>query len=218
MQGRLVIEDSATDALVSSKSVAVPDKGTTVLQDQHLRSISLEKGNLEAYYADADDFVNATQRVTFKTLFGDEEYKVAAAYYTNTNPDLDNGYVFPYNACGNLTARSFKSYLDWVKNKSAYHTGVECRYDDYYLSVSTPATAREDARFVVLCVRLRDGEEFEKTTSVKPNKRVLQTQAYYDEQGEVNPFRFASHWYPQVFTDAAKTKTKQLTAKDFIND
>ena len=217
-QGRLVIEDSATDTLISSKSVAVPDKGSTVLKDQHIRSVSLSRGNLETCYADPADFVNASQKVTFKTLFGDEEYRVAAAYYTNINPDLDGGYVFPYNACGNMTKRSFKSYLDWVKNKSAYRTGVECRYDDYYLSINTPATAEDDARFVILCVRVREGEEFEKTTKTKENKRVLKTQAYYDERGEVNPFRFAEHWYPEVYTDAAMTKTKRLSAKDFTND
>ena len=218
VQGRLVIEDTSTDTLVSSKSVAKPDKGSTVLKDEHLRSISLEKGNLETCYAAPENFVNSTQRVTFKTLFGDEEYKVAAAYYTNINPELDNGYVFPYNAWGNMTERSFKSYLDWIKNKSAYTTGVECKYDDYYLSISTPATAEEDARFVILCVRLRDGEEFEKTTNTKTNKRVLKTQAYYDEQGEQNPFRFASHWFPEIYTNSDRTKTKQLTAKDFENE
>ena len=213
--GQLIIEDCGVDSIVNAneKNAVIMDKGSTVLENQHLRSITLKKSNLEAYYATAEDFINASQLVTFRTLFDDEEYKVVAAYYVNTDPDKDDGYVFPYTAYGNLTERSFKSYIDWVKTMSEFTTGEKLPYDGYYLSVNSPAAKQKDTRFVILCVRV-DGD-FEKTTSTKANKRTYKTQSWYDENGKENPFRFAAQWYPEIYTNDERTETKKLTAKDF---
>ncbi len=216
--GRLVIEDAGVDVAVAKSKkggTAVMEYGGTVLQKQHLRSVALPKDSLETQYATAQAYVNAGQRVVFKTLFGDEEYKVVAAYYANTDPDKDSGYVFPYNAWGNLTKRSYQSYIDRVNTRSLYLTGNRLDYADYYLSVNMPTGTQEDARFVLLCRRVEKDESFEKTETTKENKRIHHTQAWYDEHGEQNPYRLAADWYPEIYTDAALTKTKQLTAEDF---
>ncbi len=216
--GEIVFDDSGRAFSVSgsnNKGEGHMDFGGTVLKEQHLRSVSLDTNPLEKYYSNAKSFVASKQRVVFRTLFGDEEYRVVAAYFANTNPDNDNGYVFPYNAWGNMTKKSFNSYIDRVKTRSLYHTTAELHYSDSYLSVNMPTDSEVDSRFVVLCVKVRDGEEFSKITSTRKNTRIRKTQAWYDENGEKNPYYLAAKWYPEIYTDAKLTKTKQLSAKDF---
>ena len=217
--GKLVISDTSTDVLVNGSGndgAAVLEFGGTVLKKQHVRSIALDSGeSLEKDYSTAAAFKNASQLVTFRTLFDDEEYKVIAAYYANTNPDNDDGYVFPYNAWGNMTERSFKSYIDRVGTRSLYLTGIETNYEDCYLSINMPTSTEPDSRFVVLCKRVNKDEKFEKTLKTKPNRRIRKTQKWYDENGEDNPYKLAAKWYPEIYVNKEKTKTKQLTAKDF---
>ena len=218
VMGRIVIEDTGTDVLAGSEKdgvAAFAEKGSSVLTDQHVRSVALRDSGLEKYYATPEAYVNASQLITFKTLFDDEQYKVVAAYYANTNPKNDNGYVFPYNAYGTMTAKSFNSYIDRVNTRSLYRTGVPLNYGGYYLSISTPTSTEPDSRFVILCKRVEDKEHFEKTTSTTPNKRIRHTQKWYDEHKEKNPFWLAEKWYPEIYTDSSQKKTKQLTKEDF---
>jgi len=215
--GKIIIEDSSTNVVVSGgkNAEALMELGGTVLSDQHLRSVAIEDSTVEQYFSTPDAFLNSSQRVVFRTLFGDEEYKIAFVYYANTNPDNDNGYVFPYNSWGNMTYRSYLSYLDRVQTRSLFKTGTGIAYDDYLLSLNFPTNTEPDSRFVMLCVRTRDGVKFERSERTYENKMRRHTQAWYDENGEENIFRQAANWYPEIYTDAAKTKTKQLTAKDF---
>ncbi len=218
VMGRIVIADTSTDVLAGSKkegAAAYADAGSSVLDDQHIRSVALRDSGLEKYYGTAEAYVNASQLVTFKTLFDDEEYKVVAAYYANTNPKNDNGYVFPYNAYGTMTEKSFKSYIDRVNTRSLYNTGAQLDYGGYYLSISTPTSTEPDSRFVILCRKVGEEESFEKTADTKPNKRIRHTQKWYDEHKEKNPFWLAADWYPEIYTDSSRTKTVRLTEKDF---
>lgn len=215
--GALVIDECEKEIPVGGSKQSdggVMELGSTVLTDQHLRSVALENNTLEKYYSSDAAYITASQHVLFKTLFDDEDYQVVAAYYANTNPKNDNGYVFPYNAWGNLTERSFKSYIDRVGTRSLYVTGAKLEYEDYYLSINMPTESQPDSRFVLLCKRV-DKKHFEKISKTTPNERIRHTQAWYDKNKQQNPYRLASKWYPQIYTDKSKTQTKQLTEKDF---
>ncbi|MBR2277963.1 MAG: hypothetical protein IJ872_02010 [Eubacterium sp.] len=216
--GTLIFDDNGKEIPVGGKSkkdLGVMELGSTVLEEQHLRSVALYNSALEQYYCTAKAYKSSSQHVVFKTLFDDEEYQVVAAYYANTNAKNDNGYVFPYNAWGNLTERSFKSYIDRVNTRSLYITGAKLDYEGYYLSVNMPTEKQPDSRFVLLCKRIERKRDFEKITKTKANKRIRHTQAWYDEHKQQNPYRLASNWYPQIYTDTTETKTRQLTEKDF---
>ncbi len=216
--GALVFDDLDKEISVggSAKNGAgVMEFGSTVLEDQHLRSVALDSSELEEYYSTAKAYTSASQRIVFKTLFEDEEYQVIAAYYANTNPDNDNGYVFPYNSWGNLTERSFKSYIDRVGTRSLYLTDVKTDYSGYYLSVNMPTDKQPDSRFVLLCKRVDGKDSFNKIKKTKQNRRIRQTQAWYDKHKQKNPYTLAAKWYPQIYTDKKRTKTQQLTAEDF---
>ena len=218
LAGNLTIEDTSTDVRVYSvekAGTARLDKGSDVKEEQHIRAISLDKelADLESVYATPEGFLKASQKITFKTLFGEEEYRVVAAYYTNTDPKDDNGYVFPYSTYGNLTAKSFHNFQDKVKNRSLYDTNYDLLAENYILSVSVPSDFMSNFRFVVVCVKT--DKKFEKSQTATPNDRIHYPQIWYDKNKKDNPFYLAGKWYPEIVLQNGKTK--RLTLKDFQN-
>lgn len=214
--GNLVIEDTSTDVKVFAKAkdgAALLDKGSDVKQDQHIRAIALDKslGDLESVYKTPEGFLKASQKVTFRTLFDDEEYRVVAAYYTNTKPEDDAGYVFPYNTYGNLTEKSFYHFQDRIKSRRQYDTKYILLQENYILSISVPSDFMPNFRFVIVCVKTED--KFEKSKTAEPNKRVHYPQVWYDKNKQQNPFYLAGKWYPEIVLPDGKTK--KLTYEDF---
>lgn len=216
LAGNLVIEDTSTDVRVYSKEkdgCALLEKGSDVKHEQHIRAIAIDKklADLEEFYSTPEGFLESSQKVTFKTLLGEEEYRVVAAYYTNTNPKDDNGYVFPYNTYGNLTQKSFHNFQDRVKTRSLYDTSYTLLEENYILSISVPSDFMQDFRFVIVCVK-SDGK-FEKSKTATPNERIHYPQIWYDKNKQDNPYYLAGHWYPEIVLPNGKTK--KLTIKDF---
>ena len=193
---------------------ALLEKGSDIFHAQHIRAISLDEGvgDIEGAYSTPEAFLSSSQKVVFETLFGDEEYQVVAAYYTNTNPDDDDGYVFPYNTYGNLTEKSFYHFQDRIKNRRLYDTGYKLLEQNYVLSISAPSDFMKDFRFVIVCVKADDG--FEKSTKAEPNAKIHYPQIWYDTNNQKNPFWLSGDWYPEIVVDS-NGKTKQLTRKDF---
>ncbi|MBQ9227351.1 MAG: hypothetical protein IJ168_00855 [Eubacterium sp.] len=219
LAGKLVITDTDTDEAVYSEpenGEALFEKGSSIYEDQHFRAIALtsEQADLERVYATADGYLDASQTLTFRTLFGDEKYKVVAAFYTNTKPEDDNGYVFPYNCYGNFTEDSLFQYQDRIKTRSLYHTGHLIQPEDYCLTVSVDSDLMPDYRFVVVGVRVK--HNVKKTTETTVNENIRYPQSYCDAKGIHNIYWMAGHWYPEIYTDEAMTETQQLTIDDFI--
>ena len=214
--GTLSIEDTSTNVKVFAKQkdgAALLDNGSDVKQDQHIRAISIDKslGDIESVYATPEGFLKSSQKVTFKTLFGEEEYRVVAAYYTNTKPEDDAGYVFPYNTYGNLTEKSFYHFQDRIKTRRQYDTKYILLQENYILSISAPSDFMPNFRFVIVCIKTED--KFEKSKTAEPNKRVHYPQIWYDKNKQQNPFYLAGKWYPEIVLPDGKTK--QLTIEDF---
>ena len=216
--GTVTIKDANVDNVkvysTSQSACALLEKGSDVKKSQHIRAISLDNcsADLESVYSNADDFVYSSQKVEFATLFEKEEYQVVAAYYTNTKPEDDNGYVFPYNAYGNLTKSSFYQYKDRIKTRQLYNTGYKLLEQNYILSVSVPSDFMPDFRFVLVCVKAEDN--FNKIESAEPNEKIYYPQVWYDKNKQKNPYYLTGKWYPEIIIDSSG-KTKQLTAEDF---
>ena len=133
------------------------DEGSAIDDDAQIKSISIESSSadIEGLYSKSKNYINSTQAVYLTDIYGKSKtYQIIAAYYTNTNPSDDNGYAFPYNACGTLTEDSFNSYEDRVMSRALYHTGYDMSYTDRYLSISADSDFMQDFRFVILCVEV----------------------------------------------------------------
>lgn len=215
--GRINISDTKTDRYVLSvlrSDYAFLENGSDITKDQHFRAIRLNArdADLERVYSKPEGFLNSSQIVEFTTLFEKEQYKVVAAFYTNTKPEDDNGYLFPYNLYGNLTEKSFEDYKDRITHRALYDTGYEFLKEDYFLTLSVDSDFMEDFRFVVVCVKI-DKDEFEKSKTAEPNDNVHYPQVWYDENEKNNVFIFSSKWYPEIYID--EENTTKLSIDDF---
>ena len=187
------------------------DEGSAIDDDAQIKSISIESSSadIEGLYSKSTNYINSTQAVYLTDIYGKSKaYQIIAAYYTNTNPSDDNGYAFPYNACGTLTEDSFNNYEDRVMSRALYHTGYDMSYTDRYLSISADSDFMQDFRFVILCV------EVDKIVTpykeVTENEKVHYPQIWYDENNEHNPYWLAGQWRPVIYTDKAHKVSRYL--------
>ena len=202
VRGRLEIEDldfSQYFSNVIKNDYAFLENDADIEKDQHFRAIRLSEkdADLESLYSTSELFLKSSQRIKLTTLYDKEEYRVIAAFYINTKPEDDNGYVFPYNFCGNISEKDFESYEDRITHRTLYDTGYEFSLDDYFLTLSVPSDFMEDFRFVVVCVR-NDKREFTKSETAVKNEKIYFPQVWYDVNDENNPYIFAGKWHPEL--------------------
>lgn len=189
-------------------------KGTDVYKDQQFRAIDVTgMYDIENEYSTKEGFLNASQKISFSTLFEKNEYQVIGAYYTNKAPEDDNGYVFPYNIYGNITEKSFNHYADSIMHRSLYNTNYEMTYDKNYISLYAESDYMSRFVFVIVCVQV--DKSFNKITNAEPKEKIHYPQICYDVQGAKNPYIFSGHWYPEIITDTETQKTKKLSADNF---
>lgn len=187
------------------------DEGSAIYDDAQIKSISIESSSadIEGLYSKSKNYISSTQAVYLTDICGKSKtYQIIAAYYTNTNPSDDNGYAFPYNACGTLTEDSFNSYEDRVMSRALYHTGYDMSYTDRYLSISADSDFMQDFRFVILCVEVN--KIVTPYKEVAENEKVHYPQIWYDENNEHNPYWLAGQWRPVIYTDKAHKVSRYL--------
>lgn len=219
VRGQLMIEDTNTEKYVSNQIMAdcaYLKYECDISRNEQFRTIDISKAfaDLESVYSTPDGFLASTQKITFNTLFEKADYRVVAAFYTNTNADDDSGYVFPYNAFGNMTKDSYAKFKDRIKSRRLYDTGYLPEYEDNVLTVSVDSDFMNNFKFVLVCVKNTD-KKFTKSEIAETNKKVHYPQVWYNKNKQNNPYKYASHWYPEIYTDDELTQTKQLTAEDF---
>ncbi len=134
--------------------------------------------------------------IQFDTIYGSYKWKVIAAFITNANTKQDNGYFFPYNYTKLENETSFMNYIECLKERSLYDTGVDIVSTDKILTLSTCTYDFDDARFVVVARLVRPGEsETVDTSLAKENEKPHYPQAYYDKKKKKNPYKNAEKWY-----------------------
>ncbi len=213
--GYLTFGGSDRQLLVSSDkktAQALLQKGSDMLLDQQFRSVAVSKEDfdLEKQYGTAEAYAASDQRITFDTLFGKETYRVIAAYYTNTKPEDDNGYAFPYSVYGTMTVDSLKEYNNRLQSRRLYDTGFRVKEEDKVLTISTESNLMPAFRFVVVTVQVRGKMQHSDYAVV--NEKVHYPQVYFDKIHADNIYFLAGKWYPEILTEDG---TKQLTAADF---
>ncbi len=137
--------------------------------------------------------------IQFDTVYGTYKWKVIAAFITNASKEGDNGYVFPYNYTKLESDTEFMKYIELLKERSLYDTGVDVISTDKILTLSTCTYDFDDARFVVVARLVRDGESTEVDVSqAKVNENPHYPQAWYGtkkKDKKKNPYLDAEKWY-----------------------
>lgn len=148
-------------------------------------------------YKDVSGF-KASPVITFSTLYKTYKFKVFAVYITNGSSSGDNGYVFDYTFTNLSTEQNFGEYINEVKQRQLYDTGVDILPTDKIITLSTCTYEFDDARLVVIGRMVRDGESSSVDTSkVKINSNPRYPQAWYDKNNEANPYDGYNKWTAQ---------------------
>lgn len=146
------------------------------------------------------EFFKANPVIRFDTLYAEYEWKVFAVFISSTAPKDDNGYYFYYIP---PAIRDFDGYLNQVKQRMLYTTGVDVTATDNILTLSTCAYENDlpgrkiDSRLVVMARLLRDGEEHDidpEAVQKRPDWR--RPQAWYAYYGRKNPYADSKAWKP----------------------
>lgn len=167
--------------------------------------------DLESAFGSAESYLGSAQKITYSTLFEDYEFTVVGAFYTNKDPQDDNGYVFPYGITKKMTPISFNDYADRLYHRFLYETDYRFSYEgDKLLTIAADSDFRENFEFVVVCALNAPAQR-----AAQPNDSVHYPQVWYDEHGESNPYRFSDKWYPTVYTDESEEETSIQSEKDY---
>lgn len=221
LAGIISIDDIGLNEDVSYKSV----KNGTVYAEKSAAGcktvnhvIYIESNALEEYYSTADAYNNkASGFISYSDLVTDRTFKVIGAFYTNTEPGDDNGYVFPYNVTEEQTPESAFEFLDRLHTHFLYDTGITPARTDTLITISCPTDLRENFRFVIVGVEAADKT---KPTAQEKKANIYYPQVIFDEKGETSTFNLTKKWYPEIVRRATEnnetvTTVIKQSAKDY---
>lgn len=177
--------------------------------------VYLDSSTLEQQYKNADLYNSADKKISYSNLIEDCTFQVAGAFYTNTKPEDDDGYTFPYYVTEKMTLQSANNYIERINNRLLYKIkGLEITRQDTLLTISCPTDYKDGYSFVLVC-KLVDEVNNDVTAENKPDRKL--TDSEYKALGEVNPYRFAAKWYPEIIIIDANGSENSLqkTADDY---
>ncbi len=166
----------------------------TIIYGHHM-SDGLMFSNLDKY-KDVEGYKESPV-FQFDTLYDTYNCKVIGAFVTNSNASDDNNYIFNYTVTSFMSDEKFMSFVDEIKARSFFTTGVQVQADDKLITLSTCSYEFSDARLVVVARLCREGEEPAVDTSLaSTNPSPKLPQAWYDAKGLENPYADAEKWTP----------------------
>ncbi len=149
------------------------------------------------------DFYKKHPVIEFNTLDAYYKWKVVAVFITNQAPSEDNGYIFDF-IYPFMEGDVFKWYSEELNKRTLYHTGVDIKDGDKFLTLSSCtrnldlANYRAKSSIVVVARMVREGEdEAVDVSKVVANENPKYPQLYYKKYGKVNPYKDDEKWYPR---------------------
>ena len=125
--------------------------------------------------------------IEFNSVYHEGTYKIFSVFITNTRPE--HGEIFPYHEFTDAKdAAEAQQYINDVLVRSIYRTGVDVQPSDELLTLSTCTYEFQDARFVVVARKVRDGESAEVAPSgIVLNPTPLYPDIWYELYGGTKP-------------------------------
>ena len=134
------------------KEQADLDAGTNFIIYGHNMKDGAMFGDLDLYLNES--FYKEHPTVSFDTLYEERTYEIVAVFRSqvyNADDDVFKYYQF-YEAD---TQEEFEEFYGNIKKLSLYDTGVEAKYGDTFLTLSTCAYHVTDGRLVVVAKRVK---------------------------------------------------------------
>ena len=152
----------------------------TIIYGHNMRDYQLF-GELLTLYKDSSSASN-NKFIKLNTPNGTHKYVIVGAFYTNSNPSDDNGYVSEYNI-PNLDEGNFSDFLAQLKQRYIFTSGIEVNNTDKIITLSTCAYQFRDERFVVIARELRENES---ENTFKFNFKKNENPRYPDKWYKIN--------------------------------
>lgn len=137
--------------------------------------------------------------IKYSTLYKEYTYKICAVFLSTTQPSHDNGYFFNY-IYPDMSDNNMVGYIEQVKQRMLYETGVSLEPTDKIITLSTciyDYGKSVDTRLVVVGRLLHEGESEEIDASlVKDNPDYRRPQVWYNSKGKTNPYKNTAKWTP----------------------
>lgn len=126
-------------------------------------------------------------------------YKIYSVFLSSAVKTDDNGYVFGYNFINLSSEENFASFMQELKLRSYYDTGVDYQSGDKILTLSTcDRTVMKNGRLVVVARLVRENEEPEVDTSIASvNSKQKFPAGWYEKKKQKNPYENAVKWIAQ---------------------
>lgn len=110
--------------------------------------------------------------IEISSNYKDYDYVICACMITGGNWYSD----FLYWNMGELdTEEDFNYYMDSVREKQLFDTGIDVKYGDKLLTLSTCYADEDNSRFCIIARRLRDGESAEDLSTVERTEEYKKT-------------------------------------------
>lgn len=100
-----------------------------------------------------EEFYNTHKTFSFDTIYGDGTYEVVAAFYAQILPEESTDFKY-YEFVNAGNEEEFLDYVKNIKQMSVIDTGVEVKYGDKLLTLSTCAYHVKDGRFAVIAKKI----------------------------------------------------------------
>lgn len=122
--------------------------------------------------------------IHLSTVYGDEAYKIYAVFLCCGDAAGDNGYLYDISKSKFANKYEFEKWVEQARNRSIINTEVDLQYGDSFLTLVTRTDDFDNARFVVMARRVREGEEESVDTySATINPAPVYPKRWYDENG-----------------------------------
>lgn len=138
------------------------------------------------------DFYKEHPTVQFDTIYGKGQYKIIGLMMVNT--DISQKDVFNFHDYVDLTESQFKFYIENVEKRSYFKTGVDVKFGDQLLTLSTCDTEVINSnttpyRMALVARKVRPGESADvDVAKASINKTVEMPAGWVKKMGKNTPF------------------------------
>lgn len=141
-------EYNANGCLFLSESCDPDTSDNLIIYGHHMNSGKMFAA-LEGYKK--QEFYTEHPLVTYNTLHGEETYQVMAAFCTPVYTGNDFAY-YAFTKAG--SEKEYGSFIEAVKERSFYDTGITAAYGEKLLTLSTCEYSQQNGRMVVVAKKI----------------------------------------------------------------
>ncbi len=126
-------------------------------------------------------------------------YKIFSVFLTSVSTGEDDGYFFEYTFKNLSTDENFLNYMQEIKLRSYYDTGVDYRAGDKIITLSTcDKTVLKEGRLVLVARLVREDETDSVNTDLASvNSKQKFPAGWYSKKKQKNPYENAVRWIAQ---------------------